>query len=57
MAVFARRPLSEAALADLGQLADGIGLFIDRKRVEAALQESELRYRLVGQAASDAIWD
>ena len=29
----------------------------DRKRAEDALRRSELRYRLVGQAANDAIWD
>ncbi len=29
----------------------------DRRRAEARLAESELRYRLIGQAANDAIWD
>ncbi|TWT89779.1 Autoinducer 2 sensor kinase/phosphatase LuxQ [Pseudobythopirellula maris] len=29
----------------------------DQARMQEALQESELRYRLVGQAANDAIWD
>jgi PAS domain S-box-containing protein len=57
LAVFARHPLTEASLADLPPLTEQIAQHIDRKRTEDALRESELRYRLVGQAANDAIWD
>ncbi len=57
MALFSQRLLSEAVLSDLAPLAESIAQYIDRRRNEAALRESELRYRLVGQAANDAIWD
>ncbi len=57
VAMFARRPLTDAILSDLAPLTDQIAQHVHRKRAEAALRESELRYRLVGQAANDAIWD
>ncbi|MEP2776520.1 MAG: PAS domain S-box protein [Luteolibacter sp.] len=38
-------------------LARTAGIAIQRQRSEQAVQESELRYRLVGDAANDAIWD
>lgn len=43
-----------------GQLRGVVLVFRDiteRKRAEHRLQESELRYRLIGQVANDAIWD
>jgi len=57
LAMFARRELSEVLLTNLGPLAEAIAQYLDRKQTEAALEESELRYRLIGQAANDAIWD
>ncbi|MFH5805518.1 PAS domain S-box protein [Alienimonas sp. DA493] len=57
LGVFGREPLSDAVLTDLAPLAEQVAGLIDRKRVEAALRESELRYRMVGEAANDAIWD
>ncbi len=37
---------------------DGVTLDVtDRRRADDALRESERRYRLVGEAANDAIWD
>ncbi len=33
------------------------GSHIERARVEASLRESEERYRVIGDAANDAIWD
>ncbi len=57
VAMFARQPLTEAMLTDLAPLTDQIAQHVHRKRADDALRESELRYRLVGQAANDAIWD
>jgi PAS domain S-box-containing protein len=57
VAMFARRPLTDAILSDLAPLADQIAQHVHRKHAEERLRESELRYRLVGQAANDAIWD
>jgi diguanylate cyclase (GGDEF)-like protein/PAS domain S-box-containing protein len=55
IAVFARRPLPEAATQVLGSLAGGLALFIGRKRVEAALMDSEERVRLLLDFAAEAI--
>ncbi len=38
-------------------LARTAGIAIQRQRSEKSAKESELRYRLVGDAANDAIWD
>ncbi|NNJ26508.1 PAS domain S-box protein [Alienimonas chondri] len=57
LAIFGRTALSDAVLDDLAPLAEQVAGFVDRKRVEVALRESELRYRMVGEAANDAIWD
>jgi PAS domain S-box-containing protein len=38
-------------------LARTAGIAIEREKSERAVRESELRYRLVGEAANDAIWD
>ncbi|QDT16658.1 PAS domain S-box protein [Alienimonas californiensis] len=57
LGVFGRQPLTDAVLTDLAPLAEQVAGLIDRKRVEGALRESELRYRMVGEAANDAIWD
>ena len=46
MAMFARAPLSESALAALGSVANEIALDIERRQVETALRESEERFRL-----------
>ncbi|MHB1422916.1 MAG: hybrid sensor histidine kinase/response regulator [Gemmataceae bacterium] len=45
VALFARRPLSEAVVSDLGTLAEGIGQYLDRKRAEE-------RLRLLSEAAA-----
>ena len=56
IALFARRPLSDAVLRDLAPLADGIAGHVDRRRAEAALRESEARVRLATDAAELGIW-
>ncbi|HUP82027.1 MAG TPA: GAF domain-containing protein [Pirellula sp.] len=43
MAMFARVPISENVLVDLRPIADSIAQFINRKRAEAALRESNER--------------
>ncbi len=57
LAMFAQRTLSDVMLTNLGPLAEAIAQYLDRKQTEAALAESELRYRLIGQASNDVIWD
>ena len=45
---------------ETGQVRGSVASFVDiteRKRAEEAIHQSEMRYRLVGQAANDAIWD
>ena len=57
------RPIDDSAApirCKEGEIVGCVLVFRDvteRRREEAALRESELRYRLVGQAANDAIWD
>ncbi|MGI8435623.1 MAG: PAS domain S-box protein [Chthoniobacterales bacterium] len=41
LALLARRPFSDATLADLGAVADVVALHAERKRAESALQTSE----------------
>lgn len=41
MAMFSRHPFSDAAIKALAAIADGVGLGIERKRVDEALRESE----------------
>ena len=53
----ASRQPEEKDVQALEVLARTAGIAIQRQRSEQAVQESELRYRLVGEAANDAIWD
>ena len=55
MAMFAREPLTEQTLGALASVADAIAQGIERKRTEDDLRESEERYRIVAETASDAI--
>ena len=55
VAAFARRPLPEGAQQALGSLAGSLALFIARKRMEAALLESEERVRLLLDSTAEAI--
>ncbi len=55
MSVFARHALTETTLQAMASVSNGIANAIERKRVEAALRESEEQYRIVAETASDAI--
>jgi PAS domain-containing protein len=47
VAAFARRPLTEVTLQAFSSVADNLAQFIERKRAEGELRESEKRYRLL----------
>ena len=47
-------PLLRQGLTPKGE---AIAQYLQRKESEAKLRERELRYRLIGQAANDVIWD
>lgn len=56
---FFRRQLTErddALLAMMGPLGHQIGLFIERKRFEDSLRESELLYRTLAEASPLVVW-
>jgi diguanylate cyclase (GGDEF)-like protein/PAS domain S-box-containing protein len=56
IAAFAKRPFSKSAYQTFGSLAGNISQFIGRKRVEAALQDSEERVRLLLDSTAEAIY-
>ena len=55
LALFARRIFSASLLADLRPIAEGVAQYIERKRGEAALRESEARKAAVMAMALDGI--
>ncbi|WP_166819864.1 PAS domain S-box protein [Thalassoroseus pseudoceratinae] len=57
LAMFSHQPISAEVLTDLDPLSHQVAQYIKRKQNEQRLRESEQRYRLIGQAANDAIWD
>jgi PAS domain S-box-containing protein len=56
VAAFTRQPISKAALQTFDSLAAGISQFIERKRIETALHESEERVRLLLDSTAEAIY-
>ena len=56
LAVFARHPFPETTLAALESVAGTIGLGIERKRGEEALQRSEERFRQLAENVNEVFW-
>jgi PAS domain S-box-containing protein len=56
MALFARRPLTEATLQEMASVANGIALGIQQKRALEALRESEGRFRQMAENIRDVFW-
>ncbi len=56
LALFARRPLSDAVLADLAPLADGIAQWLSRQRAVASLREAEGRFRSMADSIPQLAW-
>ena len=57
LALFSRRPLSEAVFADLAPLADSIAQWVSRQRTQEALQRSATRFRLLTEAIPQMVWN
>jgi PAS domain S-box-containing protein len=56
MGVFTRRRLTEAILQEMGSVANGIALCIERKRSEVALESSQVKYRSVVENIKEVIF-
>ena len=56
MTVFTQHPLTEQILQEMGSVANGIALCIERKRSEEALDASEDRYRSVVENIKEIIY-
>lgn len=56
MSVYSRKPLPESILQELGSVANGIALCIERKQAEQALNASENRYRIVVESIKEVIF-
>jgi PAS domain S-box-containing protein len=54
--VFTRRHLTEAILQEMGSVANGVALCIERKRSEVALESSQVRYRSVVENIKEVIF-
>ena len=56
MAVFADRPLTEQICQEMGSVANGISLYIERKRSAEALDASEDKYRSMVENIKEVIF-
>ena len=56
MSIFTRNPLSDQIGQEMGSVANGIALCIDRKRSEEALGVSESKYRSVVESIKEVIF-
>ncbi|HXT12032.1 MAG TPA: response regulator [Candidatus Angelobacter sp.] len=56
MSIFTRNPLSHQIAEEMGSVANGIALCMDRKRSEEALGQSESKYRLVVESIKEVIF-
>ncbi len=56
MALFARHALSENALKELAPIADGIAQWVQRRRAQEELQESEDRFRALADNIAQLAW-
>ena len=56
MTLFSRAPLTEATLQEMGSVAHGIALYIERKRSAEALDLSEFKYRSVIENIKEVIF-
>jgi two-component system, cell cycle sensor histidine kinase and response regulator CckA len=56
MAVFARQPLPESILQEMGSVANGIAMCIERKRSAEALGASQFRYQSVVENIKEVIF-
>ena len=56
MAIFAQHPLTEQISQEMGSVANGIALCIERKRSEQALDASEVKYRSVVENIKEIIF-
>jgi PAS domain S-box-containing protein len=56
MAIFAQHPLTEQISQEMGSVANGIALCIERKRSEQALDASEVKYRSVVESIKEIIF-
>jgi len=56
MSIFSRQPLQEQIWQEMGSVAHGISLCIERKRSEQALDASEVKYRSVVENIKEVIF-
>jgi two-component system cell cycle sensor histidine kinase/response regulator CckA len=56
MSVYSHSPLSQAVIQEMGSVAHGIALGIERKKSEEALDASEVKYRSVVESLKEVVF-